>query len=40
MFALVLKSDRAACIDRIKKDNYRVYSEFMAENKLQSVKRK
>ncbi len=40
LFALVLKSDRAACIDRIKKDGYRGYSVFMAENKLQSVKRK
>ncbi|MCX6281917.1 MAG: DUF3795 domain-containing protein [Bacteroidetes bacterium] len=38
-FALVFKSDRAACIDKIKKEGYNGFALYMAEHKLQSIKR-
>jgi hypothetical protein len=38
-FALVFKSDRAACITKIKADGYENFASFMAENKLQSVRK-
>ncbi len=40
IFAFVFKSDRAACINMIKTNGYESFANYMAENKLQSVKRK
>ncbi|MEI6883083.1 MAG: DUF3795 domain-containing protein [Bacteroidota bacterium] len=39
LFALIFKSDRAACIAKIKSEGYEGFATFMAENKLQSIKR-
>jgi len=39
IFALIFKSDRAACIEKIKEAGYEGFAKYMAENKLQSVKR-
>lgn len=39
VFALIFRSDRAACVDRIKKDGYPAFAKYMAANKLQSIKR-
>jgi hypothetical protein len=39
VFALILKSDRAACIAKIKAEGYSGFSVFMAEHKQQTIKR-
>lgn len=39
VFALLLKSDRAACIAKIKAEGYENFTAFMAENQLQTLKR-
>ena len=39
MFAIILKSDRAACIAKIKNTGYEGFAQFMSENRLQSIKR-
>jgi hypothetical protein len=39
LFALVFKSDRAACISKIKVSGYDGYAAFMASNNLQSMKK-
>jgi len=39
IFALIFKSDRAACIAKIKATGYEQYAAFMAENKLQSIRK-
>jgi hypothetical protein len=39
IFALIFKSDRAACIAKIKSGGYEEYAAFMADQKLQSIKR-
>jgi hypothetical protein len=40
LFGLILRSDRPACIQRIKEIGYEQYAEEMATNKRQSIKRK
>jgi len=39
IFALVFKSDRAACIARIRESGYEGFARYMAENGLQSVRK-
>jgi hypothetical protein len=39
LFALVFKSDRAACIRLIREHGPETFAGYMAENKLQSIKR-
>ena len=39
MFAFVFRSDRAACIAMIKERGYENFAIYMADNKLQSIKR-
>ena len=39
IFALIFKSDRAACIAKIKETGYEGFAKYMAENRLQSIKR-
>jgi len=39
-FAIIFASDRPACIDKIKELGYPEFAGYMAENKLQSIKRK
>ncbi|MDP4184418.1 MAG: DUF3795 domain-containing protein [Bacteroidota bacterium] len=39
IFALVFRSDRNACIARIKEVGYEVYAEEMAKNKMQTIKK-
>ena len=39
IFALLFKSDRAACIACIKESGYEGYARFMAKQGLQSIKR-
>jgi len=39
IFAMLFKSDRKACIAMIKESGYDEFARFMAENKLQSIKR-
>lgn len=38
-FALIFRSDRPACIGKIKELGYEDFAAFMAENKLQSIRR-
>ena len=38
-FAFVFRSDRGACIAKIKEGGYENFAVYMAENKLQSMKR-
>ena len=40
IFALIFKSDRNACINQIKEQGYDSFAEYMASNKLQSIKKK
>jgi hypothetical protein len=40
IFAMLFKSDRNACIARIKEVGYDKYAQEMSEQKLQSIKRK
>lgn len=39
LFGLVFRSDRRACVYKIRELGIEGYAEFMAENKLQSIKR-
>lgn len=39
VFALIFRSDRKACIAMIKESGYENFAAFMAENKLQSIRR-
>ncbi|MCX6251395.1 MAG: DUF3795 domain-containing protein [Bacteroidetes bacterium] len=39
IFAVLFKSDRKACIAMIRESGYEGFARFMAENKLQSIKR-
>ena len=39
-FALVFKSDRNACINMIKQSGYEGYALYMAQNRLQTIKKK
>ena len=39
IFAVIFKSDRAACVAKIKSTGYDQYAAFMAENKLQSIRK-
>ncbi|MFZ4521249.1 MAG: DUF3795 domain-containing protein [Bacteroidales bacterium] len=39
VFAILFKSDRAACIAKIRESGYEEFAQFMADNNLQSVKR-
>ena len=39
IFALIFKSDRAACIAMIRESGYEGFAGYMAENNLQSVKK-
>jgi hypothetical protein len=39
IFGLVLGSDRAACIEKIKVSGYDDFAQFMTDNKLQTIKR-
>jgi hypothetical protein len=39
IFALIFRSDRPACIAKIKESGYEGFAAFMAENKLQSIRR-
>jgi hypothetical protein len=39
LFAIIFKSDRAACIAKIKESGYEDYAGFMASNKLQSIRK-
>ncbi len=39
-FALLFRSDRKACIMKIRESGYEGFAAFMAENNLQSIKRK
>ncbi len=39
VFALIFKSDRAACIARIRETGYEEFAKYMAENGLQSVRK-
>jgi hypothetical protein len=39
VFAVLFRSDRAACIAKIKSEGYENYASFMAGNLLQSIKR-
>ncbi|MCX6306253.1 MAG: DUF3795 domain-containing protein [Bacteroidetes bacterium] len=39
VFAILFKSDRAACIAKIRASGYEEFAQFMAANNLQSVKR-
>lgn len=40
MFELIFRSDRQACVDKIKKIGYENYSKEMARNKLHTIKKK
>jgi len=40
IFAFIFKSDRNACINKIKECGYESFAEYMASNKLQSIKKK
>lgn len=40
MFGFVFRSDRAACIQRIKETGYEGFALEMATNKIQTIKRK
>lgn len=39
LFALVFRSDRKACIEKIKKIGIQEYADYMAKNGLQSLKK-
>lgn len=39
IFALIFKSDRAACIEKIKATGMEEFARFMAENRLQSIRK-
>jgi hypothetical protein len=39
VFGFVFRSNRAGCIDLIKKQGYAGFAQYMAENKLQTIKR-
>ena len=39
IFALIFKSDRAACIARIRESGYEGFAQFMASQNLQSIRR-
>jgi hypothetical protein len=39
MFGLIFRSDRAACIERIRSVGIEAYADYMSENGLQSIKR-
>jgi hypothetical protein len=39
LFALIFKSDRAACISKIRESGYEGYAAFMASNNLQTIRR-
>jgi hypothetical protein len=39
IFGLVFRSDRRACIETIRKKGYGAFAAYMAENRLQSMKR-
>jgi hypothetical protein len=39
MFGLIFRSDRKACIDMIKAKGYDSFAKYMAEHRLQSLKR-
>jgi hypothetical protein len=39
IFAILFKSDRAACIARIREEGYEGFAQFMAIHNLQSIKR-
>ena len=39
IFAVVLRSDRQACIAMIKEKGYENFAAYMAENKLQTIRR-
>ena len=39
IFAMIFKSDRAACIAKIRETGYEGFAAFMAENKLQSIRK-
>ena len=39
VFALIFKSDRAACIAKIRESGYEEFAKYMAENGLQSVRK-
>jgi hypothetical protein len=39
IFALIFKSDRAACIAQIKATGMEEFARYMAENKLQSIRK-
>lgn len=40
IFGFVFRSNRAACIERIKEGGYKKFADYMTDNKLQSMKRK
>jgi hypothetical protein len=40
LFGFVFRSDRKACINMIRENGYDNYAKYMAENKIQSLKRK
>ncbi len=39
LFALIFQSDRPGCINQIKEKGYNSFAEYMANNKLQSIKK-
>ena len=39
IFALVLRSDRPACVAKIKESGYDEFAKFMTDQRLQSIKR-
>ena len=39
IFAMLFKSDRAACIAKIRESGYAGFAEFMASNNLQTIRR-
>jgi hypothetical protein len=39
IFAVIFKSDRAACIAKIRESGYEGFAQFMADHHLQSIKR-
>jgi hypothetical protein len=40
VFGLIFRSDRQACVTMIQAKGYKEFAKYMAENKLQSIKRK
>jgi hypothetical protein len=39
LFGFVFKSDRNACVNMIRSNGYEKFANYMAENKLQSIKK-